>query len=91
MGIHMIGECHLAHGADGAYGRLPKDTFSVCPDCAWEWVAHINKDQCKVLTKQDVEPKSIMDHQAIDTCPRRRQAILETKKHLAKHTVVTVN
>ena len=31
-----------------------------------------------------------MDNQAIDTCPRRRQAILETKTQLAKHKVVKV-
>ena len=31
-----------------------------------------------------------MNNLAIDTCPRRRQAILETKKQLAKHKVVKV-
>ena len=81
MGIHMIGECHLAHGANGAYGRLPKENISVCPDCAWEWVTYINKDPCKALTEQESEAKAIMNGHAIDACPRRRQAVQEIKKH----------
>ena len=31
-----------------------------------------------------------MNNQAIDTCPRRKQAILETTKLLARHKVVKV-
>ena len=72
------------------YSRVPNEEFSVCPDCTWEWVAYINKDLCKVLTEQDDQAKSIMDNQATDTCPRRKQAILETKKQLARHKVVKV-
>ena len=90
MGMHMMGECHLAHGVNGVYSRLPNEKFSVCPDCTWDWVAYINKDLGKILTEQEEEAKSIMNNQAIDTCPRRKQAILETKKQLAEHKVVKV-
>ena len=78
MGIHMIGECHLAHGADGAYGRLPTEKFSVRPDCALEWVTYTNKYQCKASTEQEFEASAIMNDQATDTCPRRRQAIMKS-------------
>ena len=37
-----------------------------------------------------IEAKSIMNDQAIDTCPRRRQAIQEIKKHAAKSIAVKV-
>ena len=85
-----MGECHLAHGADGVYSRLPNEKFSVCPDCTWEWVAYINKDPCKILTEQEEEAKFIMNNQAIDACPRRKQAVLGGKNQVAKHKMVKV-
>ena len=86
----MIGECYLAHGANGAYGRLPKEKVFVCPECAWEGVTYINKDQRKALTEQESEAKAIMNGHAIDTCPRRRQAAYEIKKHAVNKTTMKV-
>ena len=42
------------------------------------------------IYKQETEAKAIMNDHAIDTCPRRRQAVQEMKKHAVNSSTMKV-
>ena len=73
----------IGHGANRAYLPLPVETVCVCPDCAWKWIEFLAQDPRKEFAAHEAEAITIMNKEAIITCPRRREAMEEVNKYLS--------
>ena len=72
----------MGHGANRVYLPLPKDKVCVCPVYAWEWIEFFGIDPCKEFTEHEAEAITIMDREALMTCPRRREAMEGIRKNM---------
>ena len=64
----------IGHRANKACLPLPEEKVCVCRGCAWKWIEFLAKDPCKKSKEHYAEATTIMNKEAIITCPRRMEA-----------------
>ena len=62
------------------------DRLGGCPDCAWNWISFLGKDPCREYIEHGAEVVTIINKEALITCPRRNNAIEGIRKFMMIRT-----